>query len=102
MEEQIKTQIEGLINSSDVFLFMKGSPEAPECGFSANIVELLNNQEIEFKSFNILSNQELREAIKEFGNWPTYPQLYVKNKLVGGNDIVSELAHSGELKTLLK
>lgn len=94
--------ITGLINSDDNFLFMKGTPDFPQCGFSANVVGILNHLGVEFKSFDILTNQDIRQGVKEFSNWPTYPQLYVKGKLVGGNDIITEMYESGDLAEVLK
>lgn len=98
LEEKIKN----LIGSSDVFLFMKGVPEFPECGFSANTIGILNTLGVEYKTFNILSDMEIREGVKHFSNWPTYPQLYLKGKLVGGNDIITEMYESGDLQELVK
>jgi monothiol glutaredoxin len=95
-------QIRELIQSADLFLFMKGHPDAPQCGFSANVVGILRHINADFKSFNILSDPDIRQAVKEFANWPTYPQLYFKGELLGGNDIVMELFESGELEKLIK
>lgn len=89
------------INSYDVLLFMKGSPKAPQCGFSARVVQILQNEKVDFHSADVLANHEIREAIKEFSDWPTIPQLYVKGDFVGGCDIVSEMVASGELTELL-
>lgn len=97
----IQEQITKLISSSPVFLFMKGTPDAPQCGFSANVVKILNEIKVPFHSFDILSNSDIRQGVKEFSNWPTYPQLYIKNELVGGNDIVTELCKTGELQKML-
>lgn len=97
----ISDRIKLLIESSPIFLFMKGTPDMPQCGFSANVVKILNHHAVQFKTFNILSDYDMREAVKEFSNWPTYPQLYIKGELVGGNDIVVEMAKSGELETML-
>lgn len=99
---EITLRIKNLIGSSDIFLFMKGVPEAPMCGFSANVIGILQQMNVPFKTFNILEDYDLRDAIKAYSNWPTYPQLYVRQKLVGGNDIVTELYESGELEELLK
>ena len=96
----VKERIEELLHSSAFFLFMKGTPEWPQCGFSANVVTILNSLDLTFKSFDILSDNPLRQALKEYSQWPTYPQLYYKGQLVGGNDIVTEMYHSGELKKL--
>ena len=98
----LKTRIERLINSSNVFLFMKGTPDFPQCGFSANVVGLLNSLDITYKTFDILSDMDIRQGVKEYANWPTYPQLWVKGEMVGGNDIVTEMFHSGDLQKLLK
>lgn len=97
INERIKT----LIASSDIFLFMKGSPEMPQCGFSANVVSILNNVQANYKTFDILTDMDIREGVKVFANWPTYPQLYVKGKLVGGNDIITELFEARELEDVL-
>lgn len=102
MNDQLKKKIETLINSSKVFLFMKGTTDDPQCGFSFRVVEVLQSLNVDFKSFDILSDEEMRQAVKEYSNWPTYPQLYVNGKLIGGCDIVMEMAESGELKELVK
>ncbi len=102
MNETLQKKIESLINSAPVFLFMKGTPEDPQCGFSAKVVSILHQLGITFSSFDILSDEEIRQGVKEYANWPTYPQLYVKGKLIGGCDIVVEMAESGELKELLE
>lgn len=99
--KSIEDQIKGLIGSSDVFLFMKGTSQMPMCGFSANTVAILNSLNINYKTFNILEDMDIREGVKQFSNWPTYPQLYIKGELVGGNDIVTEMYHSGELQSIL-
>jgi len=98
----INKQIEGLINSSEVFLFMKGNAAAPQCGFSANTVGVLNQLKKPFKTFDILTDPAIRDGVKHFSNWPTYPQLYYKGKLVGGNDIITEMFQNGDLETLFK
>ncbi|PIP95922.1 MAG: monothiol glutaredoxin, Grx4 family [Bdellovibrio sp. CG12_big_fil_rev_8_21_14_0_65_39_13] len=99
---EITLRIKNLISSSDIFLFMKGVPEAPMCGFSANVIGILQQMNVPFKTFNILEDYDLRDAIKAYSNWPTYPQLYFRQKLIGGNDIVTELYESGELEELFK
>tara|TARA_Y100000310_G_C20672871_1_gene811239 strand:- start:305 stop:622 length:318 start_codon:yes stop_codon:yes gene_type:complete len=99
MDEQIKIKIDELVKSKKVFLFMKGSPDFPQCGFSGKVVEVL--KDIDFGSCNVLQDEAIREGIKEYGNWPTIPQLYVNGKLVGGCDIICEMAENGELKNLL-
>lgn len=95
--QTLDERLKGLIESSPTMLFMKGSPDAPRCGFSRQIVELLRAQAVEFGSFDILSDEEVRQGLKTFSNWPTYPQLYAHGKLVGGLDVVKELAEEGEL-----
>lgn len=90
-------KIQSLINSHKVFIFIKGTPEAPRCGFSANTVSILSNMGVDFDSYDILTDPELRQTIKEFSNWPTFPQIYVNGQLLGGNDILTEMYHSGEL-----
>ena len=97
MNPEIKQIIEERINSSKLFLFMKGTPEDPQCGFSAQVVSILNDLGIEFASFDVLSDENIRQAIKEYANWPTIPQLYINGKFIGGCDIVRELVASGEL-----
>ena len=97
----LNDQIKSLIESGSVVLMMKGIPDAPQCGFSANVVGLLNHINVKFNAFNILSDQDLRQGIKDYSNWPTYPQLYKNGTLVGGNDIIMELYESGELETTL-
>ena len=95
--ERIKSEL----GSGPVVLFMKGTPDFPQCGFSAQTVAALRACGAEFKSFNIFEDPELRDALKRFSNWPTYPQLYVKGELVGGCDIALEMYRTGELKKLL-
>ena len=97
MLENTKIKIETLINESEVMLFMKGTPAMPQCGFSAAVVGVLNHMGIDFQSTNVLQDQEVREGIKEFSNWPTIPQLYVKKEFVGGCDIIREMHENGEL-----
>ena len=89
------------INDNDVVLFMKGTPVFPMCGFSAAVVQILTNIEVEFHSINVLDNPEIREGIKEYSNWPTIPQLYVKKEFIGGCDIIREMNDTGELRDLL-
>ena len=90
------------IADNDVILFMKGTPSFPQCGFSAAVVQVLTHSGVKFKGVNVLADPELRQGIKEFSNWPTIPQLYVKGEFIGGCDIVREMAESGELETLFK
>ena len=96
----VTENINNEIKSNDVVLFMKGSPDFPMCGFSAAIVQVLNNIGVAFNSINVLDNEKMREGIKKFSNWPTIPQLYVKEEFIGGCDIVKEMYESGELLEL--
>tara|TARA_R110002072_G_scaffold64203_2_gene159322 strand:- start:166066 stop:166455 length:390 start_codon:yes stop_codon:yes gene_type:complete len=98
----LNERIKNLISSSDIFLFMKGVPDFPQCGFSANVVGILNAMNSNFNTFDILTDMDIRQGVKDFSNWPTFPQLYVKGKLVGGNDIITELYEAGELEEVLK
>ncbi len=98
----ITVSINNEIKSNDIVLFMKGTPDFPMCGFSAAVVQILNNMEVEFNSINVLDNDKMREGIKNYSNWPTIPQLYVKEEFIGGCDIVKEMYESGELLELLK
>ncbi|MGE0762222.1 MAG: Grx4 family monothiol glutaredoxin [Bdellovibrionales bacterium] len=102
MDETTKARIEKMLTDHRVFLFMKGSPSFPQCGFSARAVAILRELGTEFGSSNILEDEELRQGIKEYGQWPTIPQLYVDKQLVGGSDIMMEMFESGELKKLLQ
>ena len=102
MDQQIKELIENNINTNEVCLFMKGTPDAPECGFSMAVANMLKILEVNFKSVNVLSDQSIREGIKKFSEWPTVPQLYVKKEFVGGCDIVKEMFENGELKKLFE
>jgi monothiol glutaredoxin len=102
IDGDLKQRIEKTIANQRVMLFMKGNPAMPQCGFSATVVGILKQVGIPFGSFNILADQELREGLKQYSNWPTYPQLYFDGKLVGGCDIVREMHASGELESLLK
>lgn len=101
MNPETKAKIENMLNSHSVFLFMKGSPSFPQCGFSARAVAILRELDTEFGSCDVLENEEIRQGIKEFGNWPTIPQLYVNKELVGGSDIMMEMFETGELLELL-
>ena len=98
----IKEKIENLINENEVCLFMKGTPDAPQCGFSMAVSNVLKHLNVKFKGVNVLEDEGLRQGIKEYSDWPTIPQLYVKGEFVGGCDIVTEMTMSGELDTLLK
>ena len=97
----VRQKIEGLISKNPVTLFMKGRPEAPQCGFSARVTQILDFLKIQYSSFDVLSDEEVRQGIKEYGQWPTIPQLYVKKELLGGCDIVQEQFESGELEKTL-
>ena len=102
MDEQLKQKIDGLVQSHKLFLFMKGTPEQPMCGYSARVVEALRQVGVkEYGSCNVLEDHPLWEGVKEYSNWPTMPQLYVNGKLIGGCDITLELAASGELAKIL-
>ena len=102
MDQQTKELIENNINKNDVCLFMKGTPDAPECGFSMAVANMLKFLEVNFNSVNVLSDQKIREGIKKFSEWPTVPQLYVKKEFVGGCDIVKEMFENRELKKLFE
>lgn len=101
MNQEIKQQIEKYIGSSDVFLFMKGSPQRPLCGFSAQVSQILDSFDIKYGHFNVFEDSQIREGIKEFANWPTIPQLYVKGEFIGGCDIITELFENDELQSIL-
>ena len=98
----IKNEIKKLIDTNDVCLFMKGVPDAPQCGFSMTVSNILKHLNVNFKGVNVLDDQNLRQGIKEFSDWPTIPQLYIKGEFVSGCDIVKELFENGELKQLLE
>ena len=102
MNETINNLIKNEIGQNDVCLFMKGTPDAPQCGFSMAISNMLKILEVNFKGINVLENEELRQGIKTFSDWPTIPQLYIKGEFLGGSDIVKEMFEKGELKELLK
>jgi len=97
----IKSEIVNIINENNVCLFMKGIPEAPQCGFSMTVSNILKHLNVKFKGVNVLDNEEIRNGIKVYSDWPTIPQLYVKGEFVGGCDIVKEMFEKGELKKLL-
>ncbi len=101
MDEQIKSLIQNHIDNNDVCLFMKGTPDAPQCGFSMAVSNMLKILEVNFMSVNVLENQSIREGIKIFSDWPTIPQLYIKKEFVGGCDIIKEMYENGELKKVL-
>ena len=99
---EIKEKIQNLINNNNVCLFMKGTPDAPQCGFSMAVSNVLKHLKVNFNGVNVLEDESLRKGIKDFSDWPTIPQLYVKGEFVGGCDIVKEMFEKGELKTLLE
>ena len=101
MSEDINNLIKNEIGQNDICLFMKGTPDAPQCGFSMAISNTLKILEVNFKGINVLENEELRQGLKEFSDWPTIPQLYIKGEFVGGCDIVKEMYESGELQKKL-
>ena len=98
MDQQVKEQIENSINNSDVCLFMKGSPEAPQCGFQMAVSNILKILEVKYQSVDVLKDQKIREGIKIYSEWPTIPQLYIKKEFIGGCDIIKEMFENGELK----
>ena len=102
MDQQVKDLIIKEINENEVCLFMKGTPQAPQCGFSLAVSNILKIMEVKFKGVNVLENQSLREGIKAYSDWPTIPQLYIKKEFVGGCDIVKEMFENGELSNLFK
>lgn len=97
---ELKQKLDTLIHQSDVVLFMKWEPEHPLCGFSARAVEILLDNDIAFSSVDILADEEVRQGLKEYKNWPTYPQLYIKWELIGGVDIMQEMEEEGEFKSI--
>jgi monothiol glutaredoxin len=101
MDDGLRERIKSTIESKKVVLFMKGNKNFPQCGFSAHVVGILKEHAVDFRDVNILSDADLRQGLKEYSNWPTFPQLYVDGKLVGGADIVSSLHESGELTSVL-
>ena len=99
---EINKKIEELINNNDVCLFMKGTPDSPQCGFSMAVSNVLKHLKINFKGINVLEDENLRQGIKDYSDWPTIPQLYVKGEFVGGCDIVKEMFEKGELQEFFK
>ena len=99
---KIKEKIKNLINDNQVCLFMKGTPDAPQCGFSMAVSNVLKHLNVDFKGINVLEDENLRQGIKDYSDWPTIPQLYVKQEFIGGCDIVKEMFEKGELKKLLE
>lgn len=101
VEGELKDRIEGIIKSDKIVLFMKGNSDFPQCGFSANTVAILKHLGKSFTTFDILQDMDIRQGLKEYSNWPTFPQLYLNGKLVGGNDIITEMFESGDLAEAL-
>jgi len=98
----INDKIKDIINKNDVVLFMKGTPEMPQCGFSMTVSNILKELKVKFSGVNVLADPEIRQGIKDFSNWPTVPQLYVKGEFIGGCDIAKEMYEKGELQKILK
>ena len=101
MSDDIQTSIDNAVKGNDVLLFMKGTPTFPQCGFSSVVVQVLDYLGVEYQAVNVLDDQNVREGIKSYSNWPTIPQLYVKGEFVGGCDIVKEMFEAGELKDFM-
>ena len=101
MDDQTKSLIQNHIDNNEVCLFMKGTPDAPQCGFSMAVSNMLKILEVNYKGINVLETQALREGIKEFSDWPTIPQLYIKKEFIGGCDIIKEMYENGQLKKVL-
>ena len=99
---EIKDKIKNLVETNDVCLFMKGTPDAPQCGFSMAVSNILKHSKVNFKGVNILDDENLRQGIKDYSDWPTIPQLYIKGEFIGGCDIIKEMFEKGELKTLFE
>ncbi len=99
---EIKDKIKNLINENNICLFMKGTPDSPQCGFSMVVSNILKHINVKFKGINVLEDENLRQGIKDYSDWPTIPQLYVQGEFIGGSDIVKELFENGELKKLLE
>ena len=100
MDDKVRNLIQDHIDNNEICLFMKGTPDAPQCGFSMAVTNILKILEVNFKSINVLEDQTLREGIKVFSDWPTIPQLYIKKEFVGGCDIIKEMYESGEIKKI--
>ena len=101
MDQETKDLINNEITDNEVCLFMKGTPDAPQCGFSMAVANMLKILEVNYKGINVLENQSLRDGIKTFSEWPTIPQLYIKKEFIGGCDIIKEMYENGELKKIL-
>jgi len=100
--DDIKQKIKGVIESNNIVLFMKGTPDNPQCGFSMAVSNILKHLNVKFEGINVLENNEIRQGVKDFTDWPTIPQLYIKGEFIGGCDIVKEMFEKGELKEILK
>jgi len=101
MNEDVNSKIKNELESNEVCLFMKGTPEVPQCGFSLAVSNVLKHLQVKFKGINVLENNDIRQGIKEFSDWPTIPQLYIKGEFIGGCDIVKEMFEKGELQKVL-
>ena len=101
MNEDVNSKIKSELESNEVCLFMKGTPEVPQCGFSLAVSNVLKHLQVKFKGINVLENNDIRQGIKEFSDWPTIPQLYIKGEFIGGCDIVKEMFEKGELQKVL-
>jgi monothiol glutaredoxin len=101
-EQEALATIKNDVEQNPVFLYMKGTPESPMCGFSAQVVQILKSHNVTFSSRNVLEDWDIREGVKKFTNWPTIPQLYVKGKFVGGSDILADMNRKGELKSIFE
>ena len=102
MDSDTRSRIDQLINSHSIMVFMKGTKLMPQCGFSNNVVQILNSLGLSFETFDVLSDMEIRQGIKDYSNWPTIPQVYVKGEFIGGSDILIEMYNSGELREKLE
>ena len=100
--DDVNKKIKNIIDSNNIVLFMKGTPDAPQCGFSMAVSNILKHLKVNFEGINVLENNEIRQGIKDYADWPTIPQLYIKGEFVGGCDIVKEMFEKGELKKLLE
>ena len=102
LDDTTRERIQTEVDANDVLLFMKGTPVFPQCGFSAAVIQVLSHLQVKFNSINVLEDPDIRDGIKQYSDWPTIPQLYVKGEFVGGCDIIRELYETGELKTFLE
>lgn len=102
MDTEVKNKIEGILKANKIVLFMKGNAQFPQCGFSARAVAILRELGVQFETVDVLEDEDIRQGIKEYGNWPTIPQLYVNKELIGGSDIMLEMFQSGELAQTVK